>query len=238
MNYRVDLERFEGPLDLLLHLIRKNDLDIHDIPIAFILEQYLATIKEAEELNIDIAGEFILMASELAYIKSKMLLPPEPSEEEEEGQDPRDELARRLLIYEEFKRAAHWFSGRPLLDRDVFAHPRERWQETAGEGDELDVDMTSLLSSYFNVCKRLELRNPHQVRVDRLSVSARMLELTDRLKGQRTVNWLSFFEGEREKYQIVITFLALLEMARLKMIRLTQHGAYNPIEVHSQLLEA
>jgi segregation and condensation protein A len=236
-THKVDLDRFEGPLDLLLHLIKKNDLDVHDIPIAFILDEYLVHLKEAEELNIDLAGEFILMAAELTYIKSKILLPPDPSEEEDEGPDPRLDLAQRLMIYEKFKKTAKWLSEREMLDKHVFAHPKETFTGAAEE-DELVVDMTSLLASFHTVWSKQALKNPHEVHVDRLSVSERMLELVDRIKGQQDVDWLSFFEGEGKKEELVVTFLALLEMARLKMIRLTQTTAYSGITVHSQLMEA
>src|SRR3989344_1454012 len=119
-SYRVNLPEFEGPLDLLLYLIRKNDLDVYDIPISFITGEYLKTIDAMKELNIDLAGEFLAMAAELMLIKSRMLLPSTDTEEVEEGQDPREELARRLLEYQRFKMAASELNGRWFLGRDVF----------------------------------------------------------------------------------------------------------------------
>ncbi|MDO8644391.1 MAG: segregation/condensation protein A [bacterium] len=242
-NYRIEIDHFEGPLDLLLHLIRKNDLDIYDIPISFILDEYLKYITAAQELNVDVAGEFIFMASELAYIKSKMLLPPEPSEEEEEGPDPRADLIQRLLTYQRFKAAAGWLGQRPLWNRDIFDRPHEPItlegiEPEEGMEEELEVDMTTLLAVYHKVWSRLPKGHTHEVRVERHSVAARMLELVERLKTEKSLDWLGFFQETKTRYDLVVTFLALLEMTRLKMIRLSQHDRYGTIVVHSQLMEA
>lgn len=236
ISHKVQLERFEGPLDLLLYLIRKNDLDIHDIPIAFILDQYLAYLTTAEELNIDLAGEFIYTASELAYIKSKMLLPPEPSEEGEEGPDPREELARRLIEYEKFKKAAQWLEARPLLGRDVFSRPAEKFSEGVIE-EELEVDLSALLSAFHTVWKRLPKGVLHEVKMERVNVSARMLELVEFFKGRKDLEWRSLFTEAETREDLVVTFLAVLEMARLKMIKVLQKENFGEIWLHSQLME-
>ncbi|MBI1908602.1 MAG: segregation/condensation protein A [Deltaproteobacteria bacterium] len=237
-NYTIEVDRFEGPLDLLLHLIRKSDIDIHDIPIAFILDRYLEYLSRAEELNVDLAGEFIYTASELAYIKSRMLLPPEASEEEDEGPDPRADLVQRLIEYEKYKRASQWLEKKPLLDREVFGHPTERFQAGTEDEEELEVDLSALLSAFQRVWNRLPKDRMHEVKVDRLSVSERMVELVDQLKGKKEIEWRAFFNEAKTRETLVVTFLAILEMAKLKMIRVAQKSAYGEIWIHSQLMEA
>ena len=170
-NYKVNLPAFEGPLDLLLYLIKKNDLDIYNVPIVEILEQYLDYLKLAKELDIDIAGEFLDMAAELTYIKSKMLLPEPPADEEEEGPDPREELIARLLDYQRFKQAGAWLLGRPILGRDLFAHPLEAVDPAEAEDSMVEADTITLLSAFADILKRLPQETVHEVEGDRIGVT-------------------------------------------------------------------
>ena len=221
--YRVKIEVFEGPMDLLLHLIRKHELDIYDIPIALITQQYLAYIEAMKQLNIEVAGEFLVMAAELMHIKSRMLLPkPELEEEEEEGPDPREELVRRLLEYQKFKEAAEQLRERDLLGRDVFARgaTEHDWIETPGETF-APVSLFHLIEAFQ---KMLDKAAPEEVSVlvDRISVRERIIRLMDKLKGMESILFEELFEGSFTRRDIIITFLAILEMVRLSVLKVHQ----------------
>src|SRR5262245_5960439 len=179
-SYKVKLPAFEGPLDLLLHLIRKNDVQITDIPIAEVLDQYVDYLNLMQELNIDLAGEFIIMDAELMHIKSKMLLP-DPEEDAEELEDPRADLARRLLEYQRFKDAAAQLAGRPLLGREVFVRP---FVPEEGEAEEapIEADVFKLLTAFGEILKNLKPEQYHQIAVERLSVTERIYEVLEKLK--------------------------------------------------------
>ena len=227
-EHKVSLEVFEGPLDLLLHLIKKDDLSVYDIPISRLLEQYLQYLQFADELDIDLAGEFVEMASELAYIKSKMLLP-EPPVEEEEGPDPRAELVRRLLEYQRYKAAAQSLISRPLLGTDVFSRPAE----APGEMGEvlMDADPLALISAFQDLLKRLPAEAVHEISRPRTGVAERILELTESLKGKDRILFEDLFDGERTRGDLVITFLAVLEMAKQRLLRLVQDKVFHHIVV-------
>ena len=227
--YKVDLEVFEGPLDLLLHLIRKNDLDIVNIPITLVLEQYMEYLNLLEELNIDLAGDFLLMASELAHIKSKLLLPDhKEGEDDEEGDDPRAELIRRLLEYQRYKEAATQLVERPMLGRDVFTHsvPIDPIEE---EEAPVEVDLFQLISCFYEMLKKAPTTTVHEVRVERVSVTERIYELMDRMRGQQMVEFRALFEGQATRDRLIVTFLAILEMVRLKVLQVTQNQTYGEI---------
>lgn len=232
---RVQLEVFEGPLDLLLHLIKKEDLDIYDIPISRLLDQYLQYLQLAQELDIDLAGEFIEMASELAYIKSKMLLP-EPPPEEEEGPDPRAELIRRLLEYQRYKAAARSLISRPLLGTDVFARPPEEADEPGAEMT-IEADTLSLISAFQDLLKRLPKDAVHEISRPRTGVSERILELTELLKTREQVAFEDLFAGEKTRSDLVITFLAILEMAKQHLLRIVQEKVFHRIVVRALVTE-
>jgi len=223
-EYRVNVEVFEGPLDLLLYLIKKNDLSIADIPIAFILEEYIKYLDSLKEMNIDLAGEFLLMAAELAYIKSRMLLP-EDGKLEEEEEDPRADLANRLLEYQRYKEAAKALAERSILYRDVFVslHPKQEdvRRENATQGM-IEADIYELVDAFAHILIRLPKERYHDVAVDRISVNERIMELVDRIKKDMTLRINDLLDKPLTRYNVVVTFLALLEMARLKMIKLFQ----------------
>jgi len=223
-DYRVELPVFEGPLDLLLHLIRKHEIDIFDIPVSIILEKYLAYIKWMEVLNLDIAGEFLVMAATLTHIKSRMLLPPgegEEEEEEEEG-DPREELVRRLLEYERYKDAADELRDRPILNRDVFSRTTKFETEDEEQSPFAEVSVFKLIEVLDKVMQRARQRISHEVLVERISIADRIQELSEVLKGQVEVTFERLFDEQLTRPMVIITFIALLEMARLRMIRLHQ----------------
>lgn len=228
-NYKVNLPVFEGPLDLLLHLIRKNDVDPTNIPVAELLSQYVDYVALMQELNIDMAGEFILMAAELTHIKSKMLLP-NPEKDDEEGEDPRADLARRLMEYQRFKEAAQALHRRSLLGRDVFVRIHSPEEDEIQEGP-LEGDSFKLLSAFNDVLKRLKPEKAHEVLVERLSVTERVYQILDKLKEVKSIQFETLFEGHVSKAQCVVTFLALLELARLKMVYIHQGDVLGPIHV-------
>jgi segregation and condensation protein A len=228
---RVQLEIFEGPLDLLLHLIKKEDLDIYDIPISRLLDQYLEYLQLARDLDIDLAGEFVEMASELAYIKSKMLLP-EPPAEEEEGPDPRAELIRRLIEYQRYKAAAQSLISRPLLGTDVFARPAE--EAAIGDAEmTIDADTLSLISAFQDLLKRLPKEAVHEISRPRTGVSERILELTEILKEKEEVAFEDLFAGEKTRSDLVVTFLAILEMAKQRLLRIAQEKVFHRIVIRA-----
>jgi segregation and condensation protein A len=228
---RVQLEIFEGPLDLLLHLIKKEDLDIYDIPISRLLDQYLEYLRLAQDLDIDLAGEFVEMASELAYIKSKMLLP-EPPAEEEEGPDPRAELIRRLIEYQRYKAAAQSLISRPLLGTDVFARPAEE-AEIADAEMTIEADTLSLISAFQDLLKRLPTDAVHEISRPRTGVSERILELTEILKEKQEVAFEDLFAGEKTRADLVVTFLAILEMAKQRLLRIAQEKVFHRIVIRA-----
>jgi segregation and condensation protein A len=222
----VKLDVFEGPLDLLLHLIRENEVDVHDIPIAAIAAQYVEYLALMRELNLDVAGEYLLMAATLAWIKSRMLLPPAPGEEEEEGVDPRLELVARLLEYQRFKEAAEELGRRPLLGRDVF-EARGAGPEQASDAErEVEVGLFQLVSAFREVLRRARAAAaPHAVEHDPVSVIDCLRAVMERLEVARQVAFAALFEGAEgpaSRPRLVATFLALLELARLAAIRLYQ----------------
>lgn len=233
-DYRVNLEIFEGPLDLLLHLIRKNDLEIADIPIALVLDQYMDTIEEARELNIDLAGDFLLTAAELIHIKSQLLMPVEGEEGEEEGPDPRAELVRRLLEYQRYKEAAGQLMARPLLGREVFIRSAGGLP-TNPEETSLEADLSTLLVSFQQVLKRLPQDASYNIHMDRVSVSERIIALTEQLRGQEGIRLTQLLAGATTRSELVLTFLALLEMSKMKMITMKQSDIYDDIYIASKI---
>lgn len=233
-NYRIALPLFEGPLDLLLHLIKKDDLNIHDIPIATILAQYLEYINLARELDIDLAGEFLEMAAELVSIKSRLLLP-EPEPEAAEEPDPRADLAAKLLEYRKFKEAASVLLQRPLLGRDVF---RRQAPTTASvESETIEVDTLTLLTAFQELLRRLPTGRTHEVRQERVGVAERVMELIEGLRGKGERLFESLFEADRTRGEVVVTLLALLEMARQRLVRIVQQEAHGAIVVCPLFLE-
>lgn len=235
-GYRVNVEVFEGPLDLLLYLIKKNDLDIYDIPIAFVLEEYMRYLDTIKELDIDLAGEFLLMAAELAHIKSQMLLPEEAPAEDEEENDPRADLVRRLLEYQQFKEASENIAQRTMLGREVFLPQAPERLETPPDGP-IEGNVYDLVEAFSKILKRFPGEAYHEVAIDRISINERIYQITGLIKKDATVTISELLSGPVTRYDIVITFLSLLEMCRLRMIRLYQSEPFGELYVQGIMEE-
>src|SRR4051812_22960734 len=245
-GYQVALDVFEGPLDLLLHLVKKHELSILDIPISFVTEKYLEYLDAMAALDIDVAGEYLLMAATLCHIKSRELLPtPEPLEDEEgeagEGGeaevDPRADLIRRLLEYQKYKEAAEHLGQQPVVARNVWSRGAPV-EDAVGDGVDADAiaplapfPVHKLIEAFDRVMQQAKLKVAHDVMIDRLSVSQKISELTDRLEAEGRFTFSSMFSFLRDgvarslaeiKHEAVVTFLALLEMGKLRLVALSQ----------------
>jgi segregation and condensation protein A len=230
--YTVRLEMFEGPLDLLLHLIHKNELDITDIPIALITEQYLEYLKLMKVLNLDIAGEYLLMASTLLHIKSKILLPTSSEEEEEEGEDPRAELIRKLLEYQTYKNAAAELERRPLLDRDVFIRLALMENAESREEERMEVSLFELLDAFHQVLERARPEAFHEVMLEHISVEEKVQEILSLLQREkRSIAFHLLFPEQASRRLIIVTFLAILELVKTKLIRIFQPAPFETIRI-------
>jgi segregation and condensation protein A len=230
--YTICLEMFEGPLDILLHLIHKNELDITNIPIALITEQYLEYLKLMKVLNLDVAGEYLLMASTLLYIKSKTLLPTPSEEEVEEGEDPRAELMRRLLEYQKYKEAAVELEKRPLLDRDVFIRSTSMEMEDTGEEERVEVSLFELVEAFRKILERVKAEEFHEVILDRLSVEEKVQEILSLLQREkRSMAFHLLFPEQASRRVIIITFLAILELVKTKLVRIFQLAPFETIRL-------
>jgi segregation and condensation protein A len=236
--FPVKLSNFEGPLDLLLHLIRKNEVNVHDIPIALITRQYLDAIQLLEEMNLDVAGEFLVMAATLIHIKSKMLLPRPETAAGVEGdeEDPRDALVRRLLEHQKFKAAAELLHEREELRSAQWLRPNERVADIAGDDyeQELEVDLFSLLAAFQSVVERAKLRPKVLLPPEQMPVEVRIEQLLARLSETDACGFEELFADVNDRGGLIVTFLALLEMIRLKLVRVFQSGSFGPIRVYKR----
>lgn len=226
---QVFLEAFEGPLDLLLYLIRRQNLDILDIPIAEITRQYVQYIELMKEMQLELAGEYLLMAAMLAEIKSRMLLPRAEIEEEEED-DPRAELVRRLQEYERFKKAAEELSDLPRLERDVHVATVEA-PERKVSTQLPDVTLKELLLAFHDVLKRAEMFSNLHLQREPLSVRQRMSEILVRIKGNSFSSFADLFDAEEGRMGVAVTFIAILELLREAVIEVVQAEAYAPLHI-------
>jgi segregation and condensation protein A len=225
----VFLDAFEGPLDLLLYLIRRQNLDILDIPIAAITEQYMEYVDLMKELKLELAAEYLVMAAMLAEIKSRMLLPRPPSEIDED-EDPRAELIRRLQEYERFKQASQDLDGLPRLERDLFVAHAE---VPPGHANRLppDVDLREVLLALRGVLARADLFTSHRVERESLSLRERMSLVLERVRGGSFVQFTELFDVTEGRAGVVVTFLALLELIKSATLELVQSEAFAPIHV-------
>jgi len=228
---QVFLEAFEGPLDLLLYLIRRQNIDILDIPIAEITKQYVQYIELMKEMQLELAGEYLLMAAMLAEIKSRMLLP-RPESHEEEEDDPRAELVRRLQEYERYKKAAEDISELPRLERDIFvasADAPERKVVTKLP----DVTMKELLLAFHDVLKRAEMFSNLHMQREPLSVRQRMSEILTRIKGSSFTGFSELFDPEEGRMGVAVTFIAILELLKESVIEVVQSDDYAPLHIRA-----
>ena len=225
-SYRINLPLFEGPFDLLLYLIRRHDLSTHDIQIAKLTEEYLRYIDTLQSLDIDLAGEFLLMAAELMHIKSQLLLPVTPQSDDDEQEDPRSDLVRRLLEYQRFKDAAAQLERRTMLMRDVYPALGAANQVPAADGPAPleSGNVYQLIEAFDQVLRRIPQEVYHSVAVDRISVTQRIYDIGAVLTKDRPIDLAVLLPTPLTRYDVVVTFLALLEMAKLRMISLFQGG--------------
>jgi len=240
-DFVIDLPAFQGPLDLLLHLIQKHELEILDLPIAFVTDKYLAYLGVIENLNLDIAAEYLLMAATLAHIKSKMLLPPDPNAAADEADspedeiDPRAELILRLLEYQKYKAAAEALSARGIAGRDIFFRGTAA-VEAQGPAPLADVGLYKLLDAFQRVVDRSKIDFSREINAERITIQERMSEITERISKQRRATFDELFAGLRTSYEIVVTFLALLEMAKMQLLRVYQADSYSPLYLESAVV--
>lgn len=237
--YRVQLPSFEGPLDLLLHLIEEHELDIRDIPIAFVAHKYVEYITLMQDLNIDVASEYLVMAATLAHVKSKMLLPTPPQDEEDEEEselDPRAELVRRLLEYQKYKNAAEQLGSHDILGRDVFARGMPA-PDVDGPAPIAGLSLFKLLDAFQTVLSRAKATVDHQIDFERFSITDRINELSDLLRTHQRLPFHELFPDQASRADLIVTFLALLEMTRLRMTRLYQDGPLEQIVVELAVVD-
>jgi len=234
--YPVHLDNFEGPLDLLLHLIKRNEVNIYDIPIHTITKQYLDYIDLMQELNLDIAGEFLVMAATLIHIKSRMLLPrPDPLQEDPE-EDPREALVRRLLEHQKFKAAAELLHERETLRSAQWTRPDGPIAAIAGEAPEpeVEVDLFSLISAFRTVVERAKQRPKVYLPSEQIPIEERIEQLMARLSETEACGFDDLFADVQSRAGLIVTFLAMLEMIRLKLVRVFQSGVVGPIRIYKR----
>ncbi|RMH07959.1 MAG: segregation/condensation protein A [Nitrospirae bacterium] len=233
--YHVKLEAFTGPLDLLLHLIRKHEINIYDIPIALITKQYLEYLELMKHCNLSVAGEFLVMAATLIHIKARMLLPQDETETEDEepGEDPRSELVRRLMEYQQYKNLArtlevHEENWSKTYSREV-ALPEE--DDGGREYCLEDVTLFDLLDALQDVLRRTEAQAVLDITPDTITVQDRINAIIERLEREPSVTFAMLFEDVTTRLLVIVTFLALLELARIRLVRIHQGEIFGPIHI-------
>ena len=233
-GYPVKLANFEGPLDLLLHLIRKHEINIYDIPIVLVTKQYLDYIDLMQELNLDVAGDFLVMAATLIHIKSRTLLPRTDPTQEDPDEDPREALMRRLLEHQKYKAAAELLHERETLRSAQWTRPDGPITEIAGEAPEpeVEVDLFSLISAFRAVVERAKHRPKVYLPAEQIPIEDRIEQLMTRLSETEACGFEDLFADVQTRAGLIVTFLALLEMIRLKLVRVFQAGSVGPIRVY------
>ncbi|KPU28115.1 chromosome segregation protein ScpA [Caloranaerobacter sp. TR13] len=240
MKYNVVLEIFEGPLDLLLHLIDKNEVDITDIPISKITEQYLEYLEKMKDLDLEITSEFLLMAATLLEIKSKMLLPKKKDKGRQleiDEIDPREDLVKKLIEYKRFKEAAVKLKEKELLQKKLFFKPREEIDlDLSNEKLELeDIKIEDLLKVFCNIVKRKDIETNkiriHEIKRDEISIEESMKKIKKLLSKKRSINFTDLFDENSSRIYIVVTFLSLLELMKLKIIAIKQEKNFGNIYI-------
>lgn len=239
MTHQFKLDIFEGPLDLLLYLIREQKMDINDIPIAVITRQYLDYLAMMQDLNLEVAGEYLIMAAELTRIKSRELLPFKETESEEneesQGEDPKDELLRRLLEYQRYKEAATVLRKRELDQGQVFFRQGETVIEEDSEEPLIDVTLFDLLTAYQKILKKKSFKKDYEIHVTTLSVSDRIKYIMEILNVSDSMTFESLFTPINTRQEVIVLFLALLELMRLRLIRVQQANFFDPIRIYKNV---
>lgn len=232
MSYKVKLEVFEGPLDLLLYLIKKDEIDIYDIPVSKVTDQYLEYLEFMKLLDLNIAGEFLVMAATLMQIKSRMLLPPaEKPEEEIEEQDPRAELVKRLLEYKKFKEAAGLLYTKETMQKDVFARRTDKEVFRDESEQYFEASLFDLISAFNKVLKEIPRELFYKVIKDEFTVEEKMHDIFHTLVKNETIKFKDLFKDAKNKSEIITTFLALLELIRLREVLVTQSRVFGNIKI-------
>jgi len=233
MPYKFRLDIFEGPLDLLLYLIKKNEIDIYNIPIAVITEQYLEYIDAMKSLNLNLAGEYLVLAATLIHIKSRMLLPVQEEEATEDEEDPREELVRQLIEYKTFKEAALNLDRMILLGRDIFR--REFSDEESGDEDIerpiKEIGIFELVEAFRRMVAQSVETELMEIDVEKISLSERINEIIDELNEKKTLTFTDLLEGLNDKMRLIYTFLAILELMKLRIIKAYQAVSYGTIRI-------
>lgn len=228
----VILEAFEGPLDLLLYLIRRQNLDILDIDVAEITKQYMGYIELMASIQLELAAEYLVMAAMLAEIKSRMLLPRQQSEEEDE-EDPRAELIKRLQEYERFKQAAEDIDELPRMGRDIHRATAET-PDRDQQRPHPEVDMRELVAALADVLKRSEMFESHQIEMEKLSTRERMSQVMENLRDNQFVPFVALFTHEEGRLGVVVTFLAVMELLKESLVEIVQSESFGPIHVKAK----
>jgi len=226
--YEIKLDNvFEGPMDLLVHLIKKHEVDIYDIPIALITDQFLAYLEWMKSLNIEVASDFLVMAATLAHIKSRMLLPKRPGDiAEDDEYDPRMEIAGQLLEYLQMKTAAEELTERSILDNDVFTRcPDKKTYLIDPEEEVVKTDLFDLISTFHKLLDKISDKDGIRIIAERVSVKDRMTEIINLIEDKGTLTFIELLSEKPQRIDIVVTFLAILEIVKLKLVRIVQNGS-------------
>lgn len=233
MGYEIKLNNFEGPLDLLLYLIKKNEIDIYNIPIALIANQYLEYLDMMRSLNLDLAGEYLVLASHLIHIKSKMLLPVADDEQDEDEADPRAELVHQLLEYQLFKDAVSQLGNRTLLNRDVFT--RAFYEEVLSDQEDQDgmfeCNVFDLVEAFHKITSTLAPGEFLEIDVEKITLAEKMNDIMGSLSDKKSMTFVELLGESRNRRILIYTFLAILELMRQRMIRIYQASSFGAIRV-------
>lgn len=233
----VKLDSFEGPLDLLLHLIKKHEIDIYDIPISLISEQYNQYLDTLKELNLDIVGDYLRMAAELGYIKSRMLLPKQVTDEEDEQEDPREELIKRLIEYQRYKDASYQLFSLDLLGRDIYARKFDELSDMDLREFEqpLRVDLWALIDAFKTVMERKAAQKEDEadiiVETDFMTVEDKIEEILQRIEEYNSFSFSDLFELSLSKMSLILTFMALLELVKQQVVTVFQENQFDDIKI-------
>ena len=231
MAYEIKLDIFEGPLDLLLYLIKKNEIDIYNIPIALITDQYLQYMEIMRSLNLDLAGEYLVLASTLIHIKSRLLLPQEEKDDLEEEPDPRAELVKQLLEYQSYKEAALCLDSRLLLERDVFKRSYGINETDETEDDETELNLFDLVKAFQKLVSRMDKQELLEINGERMSLSDRINEIMERLAQVQPLLFTDIIEEIADRRSVIYTLLAILELMKLRMVKAYQSGPFGVIRI-------
>ncbi|MEK6776255.1 MAG: segregation/condensation protein A [bacterium] len=232
MTYKVKLNIFEGPLDLLLYLIQKHEIDIYDIPIALITREYLDYLDLIKTLNLDVVGDFLVMAATLTQIKSRMLLPPDQTDDDEEGGvDPRRELIERLLEYKKYKEAAHSLKDQENLWIDAYPFGAADHAKDEREVLLINLNLMDLIEAFRNVLSKTSADDVHEITVETMTIKEKISWIMETLDYRESIRFEDLFHENPGRQEIIITFLALLEIIRLRLVRIEQTERFSPIRI-------